>query len=195
MTTVAQPGASEPTSAVVSKEQLRAMEGDGIRRELLRGRVFERAPTGGPHGTVVRRLFRTIDDFAVKNGIGQVWHGKPGFLIARNPDTVAKPNLALVPASYVSRVSMGGEGYHELVPSLIVEVKSPAVDELTLYRRLAAYLYADVSEVWMVRPSQGTIFRHWPEREPEQLWPDQVICDIEALPGFSMTVGDVFPST
>ena len=55
------------------------------------------------------------------------------------------------------------------------------------------YYDAGVREIWWVRPRQKTLTRYWPDREPVVLGAEDTLADVDALPGFSMRVGDAFP--
>ena len=56
------------------------------------------------------------------------------------------------------------------------------------------YLQSGVGEVWWVRPKQRTITRHWPGRDPIVLGSSDVLTDVEAIPGVSISLAELFAS-
>jgi len=91
--------------------------------ELVRGELIMVSPPGYVHGSIEARLARALGNFVEANGLGDVLAGEPGFIIARDPDTVRAPDVAFVRAE---RIPAGERTrFFEGAPDLAVEVLSP----------------------------------------------------------------------
>jgi Uma2 family endonuclease len=184
---------ASPTTPLLTADDLLAMPPDDLEHwELWKGHLVKMSPAGGAHPWIGRRLMLALDTAATTGGIGEVWAFEAGYLLQRNPDTVMAPDLALVPAAYVERMSVTSEGFHHVVPPLVVEVKSPSDRETEITRKLSLYLEAGVPEVWWVRPKPQTITRYWPDRDPAVLGVEDTLDAVEALPGFTLALADLF---
>ena len=118
--------------------------------------------------------------------------GEVGYVVQRGPDTVVAPDLTLVPADYLASLPYDSEGFHPLIPPLVVEVKSPTDREVEIAAKLTLYLESGIPEVWWVRPKQRTITRHWPDRDPVVLGPNDTLTDVDAIPGVSISLDQLF---
>lgn len=135
---------------------------------------------------------RTTDDAAIAARVGRIWFAELGYVLHRNRDVVVGPDLALIRADYLVNVSIDGEGYHEYVPPLVIEVKSPTDREKDIRGKLALYLRHGVEEVWWVRPKKRTVTRYRADAEPVELGPDDMLDGGDLLPGLALPVGRLF---
>lgn len=185
----------ERTRTALTVDGLLALNGEGREGELWEGAFVEVSPSGGPQGWIVRRLSPVVDAHATRLGVGEAWGGESGFRLhlSSGEDTVLAPDLALVPISYARTISRRHRGFHDVVPLLAVEVKSPTDEEKDIARKLAMYLDAGVPEIWWLRPEGATVSRHWPNRDLLLHGPGDVIEGVEPLPGFAIAVDHIFP--
>jgi Uma2 family endonuclease len=186
---------AQPATPLLTADDLLAMPSDDlVHRELWKGRLVEMSPAGGPHGRMFFALMAALAPFVKANGLGEIWGGEIGYVLQRSPDTVAVPDLAFVPHSVASAVSLDDQGFHAFVPPLVIEVKSPTDREAEIAQKLVLYLEAGVQEIWWLRPRQRTLTRHWPDRGPVVLGIDDTLDAVEALPGFSLALAELFAS-
>ena len=183
----------EMTKTLLTVDGLLALYRDGHEGELWEGEFVEVSPNGGPHGWVARRLHNAIDAHANRLGVGEAWGTEAGFILHLSADTIVGPDVSVVPAAYAASMSLDDEGFHDVLPLLVIEVKSPSDREPAMAKKLTMYLDAGIPEVWWVRPRQRTVTRHWPDRDPVVHGHGDAIDDVEALPGFSIAVDDLFP--
>lgn len=125
------------------------------RTELVRGRLVVREPTGGPHASLLFELSVIIGTHlrATDPSVGRVLVGDPGFWIERFPDTVRAPDLA-----FIRRERLPGgrvpDGFFEGVPDLAVEIRSPSDRAGDLHDKLAQWLNAGVTLIWVIDPKR-----------------------------------------
>ena len=167
--------------------------GEDDRVELWRGVVVEMSPVEPTHNKIAYRLSAILSTYTMRTGIGEIWPGDAGLTIEREPDTVVSPDMTFVPAEAARGMTDDEPGFPFFVPPLVVEIKSPSDSEREITAKLSLYYTAGVAEIWWVRPRQRTLTRHWADRDPVVLRPGDTLGDVEALPGFSMRVDDIFP--
>ena len=186
---------AKPPTPLVTADDLLAMPSDDlVRRELWRGVLVAMSPAGGPHPSIGLRLLRALDAAATASGVGEMWAFDAGYRLTTAPDTVVAPDLALVPAAYAANITVDSEGFHQVIPPLVIEIKSPSDREGQIAAKLALYFECGVPEIWWVRPKQRTITRHWPDRDPVVLGSNDILTDVEAIPGVSIALAELFPS-
>ena len=186
---------ANPPIPLLTAEELLAMPSeDPIRRELWRGKLVEMSPSGGAQVEIGMRLLLKLEAAASVSGVGRIWPFEAGYRLESSPDPVVAPDLALVPADYLANITVDSEGFHALVPPLVIEIKSPSDREVDIAGKLALYLQSGVGEVWWVRPKQRTITRHWPDRDPVVLGLEATLTDVDAIPGVSIALAELFAS-
>jgi len=124
------------------------------RTELVRGRMVVREPAGFRHGDVAARLLLAIGAHVTRDRLGRVLAAETGFTLKRDPDTVRAPDVAFVRADRLpATVPLG---FAELAPDLAVEVLSPSDRAGAVLAKVADFLEAGTSLVWVVDPQRRT---------------------------------------
>lgn len=105
-----------------------------------------------------------------------------------------KPNVVYV---RLSRLPNGQipDGDLFIAPDLVVEVLSPGNSGSEVDEKLDEYLTAGISLVWIVNPDRRTIRAFRQDGTHRLFHANEVIENESALPGFRLTVGDIFPVT
>jgi Uma2 family endonuclease len=173
----------------VTAEELLAMPDDGLRRELIDGEVRTMAPAGGGHGLYVGAIQGHIFVFLLTHPIGVVLAAETGFLLGRGPDRVRAPDVAVVLDANRPRETIG-PGYLEGAPDLAVEVVSPNDSTDEVAGKVADWLAAGTSMVWVVYRGPR-IEVHRAGGRLQRLGADDEIDGGELLPGFRMRVRDL----
>ncbi len=174
---------------VTADELLRMPREDGVRYELIRGVLVPKMPTGDPHGDVVSHTHYILVHYVVLNDYGEIRVGEPGYRLERDPDTVRAPDVAWIAPG---RIPPGTQGYPELAPDLVVEVKSPSNSNPEMAAKAAMWLSYGSQEVWVADPETTTVTRHRPNAAPVTLGEDDTLDGGELLPGFSVPVWRLF---
>lgn len=177
-----------PETRLVTAEELFARKND--RCELVRGEVFELTPPGGEHGAIVTDLAYLLKRAKPKEAGLRAFAGDPGFLLARDPDTVRAPDLALVRRDRLEGVDL--RKYLPLAPDLAVEVVSPGDSFPEVEARARMWLDFGVPIVWMVEPSSRRIYVHRPGHPRLELAGDDLLTGGDVFPAFSVPAREVF---
>ena len=180
-------------SRLMTADDLLAMERvPGKRYELVRGVLTEKAvPTGDPHAATVLRAGSVVLQYTDATDYGEARAGEPGYRLESNPDTVRAPDLAWFAPG---RIPLGTIGFPQLTPDLCIEVASPSNSRRDRLLSEKAQMWLDFGsrEVWVLNPEDSTVTRYRPGRTPVSLGEDDVLDGEELLPGFSVSVWQLF---
>ena len=163
---------------------------DGRRRELIRGELIEMSPVNPRHGRVVGRLGARVVDHAFDHDLGEVYVGDTGWQLEGDKDTVLAPDIAFVRKARLDQVSE--VGFSKTYPDLAIEVLSPSNTAAEMVLKLKVYLSCGVSAVWIVEPQSQVAEIHRKDLPVIRLGLDDALEDPELLPGFSLTLRDLF---
>jgi Uma2 family endonuclease len=180
------------TPAVWTAEMLERMPDDGRRRELIRGELIEMSPPNFRHGRVVIRLGSRLEAHADEHDLGEVC-ADAGWIFEHDPDTVLGPDLSFVLKSRLDQVNE--EGFARTFPDLAIEVLSPSNTAGEMMRKVEIYFRCGVSAVWIVEPKRQLAEIHRKGQPVIRLGLDDALEDQELLPGFSLTLRDLFRRT
>jgi Uma2 family endonuclease len=164
-------------------------EGEG-KRELVRGEVVEWMPVGGIHGEVVSELLSRLRNWAKSGKHGYV-ATEVGYVVRRNPDGVRAADVSFVRQARIPETGIP-EGYWHLEPDLAVEVVSPTETAQEVWEKVSDYLTAGTPLVWVVYPRSRHVMVYTPDGLARTLQGDDVLEHSEVMPGFSVTVNELF---
>ena len=157
---------------------------DGNLHELDEGELIVMPPRGSRHGiaqaSVLSALFRAAD-----SGIAL---GRCGFRLTQ--DVIYAPDAAFIRKE--RRTEMVPGRYCEFGPDLAVEILSPDDNAARLQRKIARYLAAGTSVVWVLDPETITVNVYQKPGAFLTLAADDSIDAPELLPGFSIPVRTLF---
>lgn len=159
--------------------------------ELVRGEVHEMTRPGWRHGKLCLWLGSRILQWCEQKQAGFVFSNDTGILTERNPDTLRGPDLF-----YVSQERLAGRPLPEgvpvdLVPNLCIEVLSPSDRRGDVLTKVAEYLKAGVSEVWVVDPEYALVQLFRDDAPDRQYTVEETLVSRE-LPEFSLNIRDLF---
>jgi Uma2 family endonuclease len=179
------------TIQLMTAEDLWRMKPDGMRHELVRGELTTMAPAGGEHGAISMTLAVRLGQFVLDRKLGTVFNADTGFILGRDPDTVRAPDAAFVRSDRLPRGRIP-EKFVPMAPDLVVEVISPGDSYEEVDQKVADWLAAGTSVVWLVNPRRKTIAVHRSGGQTTRLAVDDILEAPDLLPGFRLPVADVF---
>ena len=165
--------------------------GKGVRGELIRGVLHETMPTGYEHGKIVINLGILLGNFVKPRKLGSLTASDSGVWLERDPDTVREPDIAYFSAERMPpgvRVT----GYAEVAPDLVVEVVSPNNTLVEVNDKALMWLSYGVKLVWVVYPDTRTVDVYRGGHAATTLTEDDTLDGLDALPGFTCGVSEVF---
>ena len=178
---------AQAATKLVTADELFAL-GEG-RRELIYGEVIEMPPTGMEHADIENDIGYYLTDFVKAKGLGKVYTGEAGFVLATDPDLVRAPDVAFVKRERVVRTRK----YYQGAPDLAVEVLSPNDRYSEVSEKVEMWLAHGTVEVWVVDPRRETVqvFRQGSEVTLNR---DDEIDGGDLLPDFRLPLEKIFPA-
>ena len=159
--------------------------------ELVEGELRKMTPAGWRHGAVVMRLAALLDRHVGEHNLGLVLTGEPGFLLARDPDTVRAPDIAFIRAERLA-AAPPREAFWPGAPDLAVEVLSPGDTVKEVHDKALAWLDAGAALVWVVNPARRTVTAYRSVSDIETLTVGAELDGGELIPGFRCPIADLF---
>jgi Uma2 family endonuclease len=161
------------------------------RSELVQGEVVDLTPAGSSHGRIAALIAEVLGAFVRPRRLGVVLTADAGFILARNPDTVRAPDVAVV---LQGRIPAGGlpEGFFPGPPDLAVEVVSPWDRWLEVEGKVEELLAAGTREAWVVDPRHATVRTFAGTRAAVRVLGQGDTLSTELLPGFALPVDELF---
>jgi Uma2 family endonuclease len=160
--------------------------GDIGRCELVRGELIMMMPPGGLHGLVVTRIASHLLAYAEPQGLGSVLT-ESGYVLSRDPDTVRGPDVSFLRAGREVPTA-----FIEGAPDLVVEVVSPGDRPGMVREKVAEWLEAGASAVWVVDPRARTVVVHVAGRDALEVKEDETLSGDPVLPGFELPLARLF---
>lgn len=168
---------------------------DEMRRELIEGVVYSMSPAGEAHGLIAGDLFGFIWNYVRQHHSGRVTAAETGYVLHKNPDgkdTILAPDVGFVTTERAP--AQPSKRFVPLAPDLAVEVMSPNDKYPEVAHKIRLYLAHGTRLVWIVDPKYRTVEVHTPNGTTT-LTGDATLDGGDVLPGFTLALRDVFPTT
>lgn len=191
------PASDAPATDLMTAEQLLTYDARGMRAELVRGRLMVHEPAGYRHGAIAARVLARISAFlevdqaarAAPHPLGDVLAAETGFTLQRSPDTVRAPDVAFVAWH---RRPTSTAGYAPLAPDLAVEVLSPGDRPGDVLAKVADWLIAGSSLVWVIDADRRLARVYRADGGESIITHDSAIDGEATLPGFTLPLATLF---
>lgn len=188
---------SEGAPDLMTADQLLLYDAHGMRAELVRGRLVVREPAGYQHGSIAARVLVRIALFleqeqqarAGAHPLGEVLAAETGFTLQRQPDTVRAPGVAFVAWG---RIPTSTAGFVEMAPDLAVEVLSPGDRPGDVLSKVADWLTAGTTLVWVIDPVRRVVRVYRADGSEAIVDEWSAVVGDDTLPGFSMPLASLF---
>lgn len=171
-------------------EEFYRIPDDGLRHELVAGFVVSEPLSGYPHGRIAAAVVEYLRAYVRTHRLGSVLTVDTGFILSRNPDTVRGPDVAFV--SKARSPDRQATGAFEGPPDLAVEVLSPSDRAGDVRAKVAEYLSAGTRLVWVVDPETESVTAYRSLFRPRVFGADETLEGEDVIPGFRVTVRDLF---
>ena len=176
---------------VISLEEFERMpEEDAYRVELVRGRVVRDQLPGARHAHLTIKLAGRIDAYASERGLG-VTLAEVGCVLSVDPPTVRGPDIAFLAAERVPPEGLPA-GFWRSAPDLAVEIVSPSSRAAEIREKVLEYLAAGSRLVWVVDPATRSVATYRSREDIRLLTEGDVLEGGDVLPGFRLSVSELF---
>jgi Uma2 family endonuclease len=182
--------ASPLQSALTAGEFARRPD-PGYPEELVKGRIVRLPPPGSRHGFLCSEFAWLLRSYLEEHDLGRVLTNDSGVITQRNPDSVRGADVAYYSYNRLPRGPLP-VGYPEVVPELVVEVRSPSDRWPTVLVKIAEYLDAGVGIGCVLDDVSRTVQVYDAERPLRIFNEGDELAFPELLPGFAVNVRRVF---
>lgn len=157
--------------------------------ELIDGEAVEWSPSAGESGWIAGEILWHMRDYLRSNNLGWVFPSDVGFILFGDRATVRSPDVAFVRRDCLARPP---GSFVPMAPDFAVEVLSPSDRRPDALSKVAMYLQAGVRLVWLVDPAKATVTVFRPDETIEVLQRDGILEGGEVIPGFALSIVDIF---
>lgn len=158
------PGTSRLMTADEFYEYVNRPECAHRRFELIRGEVVELPRATHREEEVRDAVVRLLGEYTQRRGKGYVAAADTGLLLARNPDTVRGPDVAVYDDAHTWTESQ--PKYGQVPPWLAVEILSNLDKVNPVIRKVVELLKAGTGLIWLVDPDHHFVTVFKKDREP-----------------------------
>jgi Uma2 family endonuclease len=124
--------------------------------ELIDGRIVMTPPAGWPHGRIDSRINQLAADHVERHRLGIVLGSSAGYDLPSG-DTL-EPDASFIAAERLATSPQPAVGtLLTIVPTLVIEILSPATSHRDRTEKKAVYERNGVAEYWIVDPVKKTI--------------------------------------
>ena len=178
--------------SLISAEDLLREDSPWRDHEIWDGLPVVCEPSGGEADSVAARIVIPLGAYVYARRLGHMFLSSQGFLLARDPDRLLAPDGAFVAKARLPHVPK--HGFLEMAPDFCIEVRSPADGWEAAVEKCGIWLAHGVQVAWAIDPlaRRVAVFRHG--LSSEVLHDSGTINASPALPGFSLDLGDIFPT-
>ncbi len=159
--------------------------------ELVRGRIQKMNVPGPRHGQLCGRMVQILMNFVDEHGLGHVLCNDSGIVTERDPDTVRGMDVSFYSYSRLPKGPLPAK-YVDVVPELVVEVRSPDDRWSRILKKISEYLEAGVTAVCVLDPKTETARVYSADETEQILTADEELSFPNILPGFAVLVRRFF---
>jgi Uma2 family endonuclease len=176
---------------LLTAEEYLTLPDQGFPNELVRGKIVRLYVPTPRHGQICGHIVYLISRYLDAHDLGHLICNDSGVITERNPDTVRGADIAFY--SY-QRVPHGPlpDGYLDVCPELIVEVRSPTDRWSVILAKVAEYLEAGVTVVCVLDQMTERCHVYRNEEEIQVIQPEQDLTLPDVLPDFRVVVRRFF---
>jgi Uma2 family endonuclease len=152
---------------VYTAEEYGALPDDGIRTELVRGKIAPLPIPAPAYGSICSQIFLRLGGYVEERRRGHLV-ARSGVITERNPDTVRGADAAFYSYARVPPSPLP-QGYLNIVPELVFAVRSPTDRWARILRKVTEYLDAGVIAVCVLDQLTETVYVYRADAEPKTL--------------------------
>lgn len=159
--------------------------------ELDNGRLVIMPVPGDSHGAVELNIGTELKVQGERRGHGKARSGDVGIILWRDPDRVVGADAVFITNRSLP-LRLCKQGWLETIPDLAVEVRSKNDTTRAVLNKVRDDLKAGVKLVWVADPNRETVTVYRRGRKPEVFRKNDTLTADDIIPGFRMSVADVF---
>ena len=156
--------------------------------ELVDGKIIIMGPSDIVSSEIGLEFGRLLGNWVKPRKLGRVFESSGGFILP-NSD-LRTPDVSFVTAS---RLKQSKRYFAELVPDLVVEIKSQSDRLKPLREKIQSFIELGAKVGILIDPDKRTVTIYTPTAEPVVLRDGDMISIPELLPGWEVPVAELWP--
>ncbi|WP_333255875.1 Uma2 family endonuclease [Microcoleus sp. S13_C5] len=156
--------------------------------ELVEGKIIIMGPSDIVSSEIGAEFGRLLGNWVKPRQLGRVFESSGGFILP-NSDLRA-PDVSCVTAD---RLKQSKRYFAELVPDLVVEIKSQSDRLKSLREKILSFIELGAKVRILIDPDERTVTVYNPTAEPVVLRDGDMISIPELLPGWEVAVTELWP--
>lgn len=156
--------------------------------ELVDGKIIVMGPSDIVSSEIGLEFGRLLGNWVKPRKLGRVFESSGGFILP-NSDLRA-PDVSFVVAE---RLKQSKRYFAELVPDLVVEIKSQSDRVKPLQEKIISFLELGARVGILIDPDKRTVTIYTPTAEPVVLRDGDILSIPQLLPGWEVPVAELWP--
>jgi Uma2 family endonuclease len=162
--------------------------GNDYQLELEDGKIIVMGPSDIVSSEIAAEFLRLLGNWVKPRRLGRLFDSAGGFIM---PDTNLKaPDVSFVGAS---RLLESPRYFGQLVPDLVVEIKSQSARIKTLEKKIIEFLELGAQVGILIDPDQQNVKVYRPNSQPILLENEGVLTIPELFPGWQVAITELWP--
>jgi len=156
--------------------------------ELVDGKIIIMGPSDIVSSEIGAELVRLLLNWVKPRKLGRVFESSGGFILPNS--NLTAPDVSFVTAD---RLKQSKRYFAELVPDLVVEIKSQSDRLKPLREKIQSFIELGAKVGILIDPDKRTVTIYTPTAEPAVLRDGDMISIPELLPGWEIAVTELWP--
>ena len=156
--------------------------------ELVEGKIIIMGPSDIVSSEIGAELVRLLLNWVKPRKLGRVFESSGGFILPNS--NLTAPDVSFVTAD---RLKQSKRYFAELVPDLVVEIKSQSDRLKPLREKIQSFIKSGAKVGILIDPDKRTVTIYTPTAEPVVLRDGDIISIPELLPGWEVAVTELWP--
>jgi Uncharacterized protein conserved in cyanobacteria len=156
--------------------------------ELVDGKIIIMGPSDIVSSEIGAELVRLLLNWVKPRKLGRVFESSGGFILPNS--NLTAPDVSFVTAD---RLKQSKRYFAELVPDLVVEIKSQSDRLKPLREKIQSFIKSGAKVGILIDPDKRTVTIYTPTAEPVVLRDGDMISIPELLPGWEVAVTELWP--
>jgi len=156
--------------------------------ELVDGKIIIMGPSDIVSSEIGAELVRLLLNWVKPRKLGRVFESSGGFILPNS--NLTAPDVSFVTAD---RLKQSKRYFAELVPDLVVEIKSQSDRLKPLREKIQSFIKSGAKVGILIDPDKRTVTIYTPTAEPVVLRDGDIISIPELLPGWEIAVSELWP--
>jgi Uma2 family endonuclease len=172
-------------------EEAASLDPDAQPGELVDGEWVPMTRDTWRHGEIVINVGVLLKLYAREHPGWSVAGGDPGTRLARNPDRLRGPDVAIARTDR-RPTGKGVDGWLDGAPDVAVEILGDSQSASDILKKALEYIAAGAAMVWAIDPGPERVVVITPPDRMRILGRDDTLDGGSALPGFACEVAELF---